>query len=140
MAVLATRQRIVSSRARRLAFLDPVVHLPNLRSLNRALRNTPWSALCFLRVPELEFLVKNYGIMLRIQYKQQLSHWIAEKLGPDEHVYQMSGPDLLLRLNTESHQQRIDDLDEHIKMFRFVWDGMTFQPQVGMSYCYVRSR
>lgn len=139
MAVLATRQRIVSGRARRLAFLDPVVHLPNLRALNRALRNTPWSALCFLRVPELEFLVKNYGIMLRIQYKQQLSHWIAEKLGPDEHVYQMSGPDLLLRLNTESHQQRIDDLDEHIKTFRFVWDGMTFLPQVGMSYCYVRS-
>lgn len=139
MAVLATRQRIVSSRARRQAFIDPVVHLPNLRALNRALRSTPWSALCFLRVPELEFLVKNYGIMLRIQYKQQISHWIAEKLGPDEHVYQMSGPDLLLRLNTESHQQRIEALDEHIKQFRFVWDGMTFQPQVGVSYCYVRS-
>lgn len=84
-------------------------------------------------------LVKNYGIMLRIQYKQQLSHWINEKLSPDENVYQMSGPDLLLRLNTESHQQRIDLLDEHIKRFRFIWDGMTFQPQVGMSYCYVRS-
>lgn len=139
MAVLATRQRIVSSRARRQAFIDPVVHLPNLRALNRALRSTPWSALCFLRVPELEFLVKNYGIMLRIQYKQQISHWIAEKLGPDEHVYQMSGSDLLLRLNTESHQQRIEALDEHIKQFRFVWDGMTFQPQVGVSYCYVRS-
>lgn len=139
MAVLATRQRMVSSRVRRQAFIDPVVHLPNLRALNRALRNTPWSALCFLRVPELEFLVKNYGIMLRIQYKQQISHWIAEKLGPDELVYQMSGPDLLLRLNTESHQQRIEALDEHIKQFRFVWDGMTFQPQVGVSYCYVRS-
>ncbi|EHG7613187.1 TPA: EAL domain-containing protein [Citrobacter sedlakii] len=139
MAVLATRQRVVNSRARRLAFLDPVVHLPNLRALNRALKNAPWSALCFLHVPELEVLVKNYGIMLRIQYKQQLSHWINEKLSPDENVYQMSGPDLLLRLNTESHQQRIDHLDEHIKRFRFIWDGMTFQPQVGMSYCYVRS-
>ncbi|CAM7380773.1 bifunctional diguanylate cyclase/phosphodiesterase [Citrobacter sedlakii] len=139
MAVLATRQRVVNSRARRLAFLDPVVHLPNLRALNRALKNAPWSALCFLHVPELEVLVKNYGIMLRIQYKQQLSHWINEKLSPDENVYQMSGPDLLLRLNTESHQQRIDLLDEHIKRFRFIWDGMTFQPQVGMSYCYVRS-
>lgn len=139
MAVLATRQRVVNSRARRLAFLDPVVHLPNLRALNRALKNAPWSALCFLHVPELEVLVKNYGIMLRIQYKQQLSHWINEKLSPDENVYQMSGPDLLLRLNTESHQQRIDLLDEHIKRFRFIWDGMIFQPQVGMSYCYVRS-
>lgn len=139
IAVLATRQRAVNSRARRLAFLDPVVHLPNLRALNRALRNAPWSALCFLHIPELEILVKNYGIMLRIQYKQLLSNWLAEKLAPGETVYQMSGPDLLLRLNTESHQQRIDALDEHIKQFRFVWDGMTFQPQVGVSYCYVRS-
>lgn len=139
MAVLATRQRSVNSRARRLAFLDPVVHLPNLRALNRTLKNTPWSALCYLRVPELEILVKNYGIMLRIQYKQKLSHWIAEKLESGESVYQMSGNDLVLRLNTESHQQRIEALDEHIKQFRFVWDGMTFQPQVGVSYCYVRS-
>lgn len=36
MSVLATRQRVVSGRARRLAYLDPVVHLPNLRALNRA--------------------------------------------------------------------------------------------------------
>lgn len=139
MAVLATRQRSVNSRARRLAFLDPVVHLPNLRALNRSLKNAPWSALCYLRVPELETLVKNYGIMLRIQYKQKLSHWISEKLDAGESVYQMAGNDLVLRLNTESHQQRIEALDAHIKQFRFVWDGMTFQPQVGVSYCYVRS-
>jgi len=139
IAVLATRQRVVNGRARRLAFLDPVVHLPNLRALTRDLRSTPWSALCFLHVPELEILVKHYGIMLRIQYKQQLSHWITEKLGPGESVYQMAGPDLLLRLNTESHQQRIEALDEYIKQFRFIWDGMSFQPQVGVSYCYVRS-
>jgi hypothetical protein len=44
-----------------------------------------------------------------------------------------------VRLNAESHQQRIDALDEHIKQFRFVWDGMPLQPQVGVSYCYVRS-
>ncbi|WP_045446092.1 bifunctional diguanylate cyclase/phosphodiesterase [Citrobacter sp. S-77] len=139
MAVLATRQRIVSARARRLAYLDPVVHIPNLRALNRALKSTPWSALCYLRVPGLELLGKNYGVMLRIQYKQKLSHWITEQLAPDECVYQMSGHDLVLRLTTESHQRRIEALDKHIKQFRFIWDGMALQPQVGMSYCYVRS-
>ncbi|NDO79439.1 sensor domain-containing phosphodiesterase [Citrobacter sp. NCU1] len=139
MAILATRQRIVSSRARRLAYLDPVVHLPNLRALNRALKNAPWSALCYLRVPGMELLIKNYGIMLRIQYKQQLSHWISPLLAQNEHVFQLSGNDLVLRLNTESHQQRIEALDIHIKQFRFAWDGMQVQPQVGVSYCYVRS-
>ena len=51
MAVLATRQRAVVRRIQRLAYVDPVVHLPNVRALNRALRDAPWSALCYLRIP-----------------------------------------------------------------------------------------
>lgn len=139
MSVLATRQRVVSGRARRLAYLDPVVHLPNLRALNRALKNAPWSTICFLHVPGLELLGKNYGVMLRIQYKQKLSHWITPMLASNECVYQMSGHDLVLRLNTEAHQQRIEALDKHIKQFRFIWDGLPLQPPVGVSYCCVRS-
>lgn len=41
MAVLATRQRTVVRRIQRLAYVDPVVHLPNVRALNRALRDAP---------------------------------------------------------------------------------------------------
>ncbi len=139
MAMLATRQREVNIRARRLAFLDPVVHMPNLRALNRALGKKPWSVLCFLRIPELEVLGRNYGVLLRIQYKQKLAAWLNEYLESDECVYQLSGHDLVLRLNTEMHQSRIDELDLHIKRFRFIWDGMPLQPPVGVSYCYVRS-
>ncbi len=69
MAVLATRQRAVVRRIQRLAYVDPVVHLPNVRALNRALRDAPVCALLFTH-PGMEMLVKNYGIMLRIQYKQ----------------------------------------------------------------------
>lgn len=42
--------------------------------------------------------------MLRIQYKQNISHWLAPMLEKDEYVYQLSGNDLALRLNTEGHQ------------------------------------
>ena len=87
----------------------------------------------------MEMLVKNYGIMLRIQYKQKLSHWLTPLLEPGEAVYQLSGNDLALRLNTESYQERITTLDNHLKQFRFFWDGMPLQPQIGVSYCYVRS-
>ena len=116
-----------------------MVHIPNLRALNRDLKKAPWSVLCFLRVPGMELLVKNYGIMLRIQYKQKLAQWITPLLEPDEHVYQLSGNDLVLRFNTEAHQERIEALDRHIKQFRFIWDGMPLQPQVGISFCYVRA-
>ena len=139
MAMLATRQRAITLHARRLAFLDPVLHMPNLRALNRALSKKPWSALCFLRIPELEVLGRNYGVLLRIQYKQKLAEWLSNYLQPDECAYQLSGHDLVMRLNTESYQTRIDQIDQHIKRFRFYWDGMPLQPQVGVSYCYVRS-
>ncbi len=139
MSMLATRQRAVNKRSRRLALLDPVLHMPNLRALSRDLAKNPWSALCLLRVPELEILGRNYGVLLRIQYKQQLAQWVNGTLQPNEQVYHLTGCDMAIRLNAESHQQRIETLDEHIKQFRFVWDGMPLQPQVGVSYCYVRS-
>ncbi|HDR2822011.1 TPA: sensor domain-containing phosphodiesterase [Enterobacter bugandensis] len=139
MSMLATRQRAVNKRSRRLALLDPVLHMPNLRALSRDLAKNPWSALCLLRVPELEILGRNYGVLLRIQYKQQLAQWINGTLQLNEQVYHLTGCDMAVRLNAESHQQRIETLDEHIKQFRFVWDGMPLQPQVGVSYCYVRS-
>ncbi|MEH3918769.1 EAL domain-containing protein [Enterobacter asburiae] len=139
MSMLATRQRAANKRSRRLALLDPVVHMPNLRAMSRDLAKNPWSALCLLRIPELEILGRNYGVLLRIQYKQQLAQWVNGILQPNELVYHLTGYDLAVRLNAESHQQRIEALDEHIKQFRFVWDGMPLQPQVGVSYCYVRS-
>lgn len=139
MSMLATRQRAINIRYRSQAFLDPVVHMPNLRALSRELASHPWSALCLLRVPELEVLGRNYGVMLRIQYKQQLAQWINGTLQPNERVYHLTGYDMAVRLEAESHQQRIETLDEHIKQFVFIWDGMPVQPQVGVSYCYVRS-
>jgi EAL domain-containing protein (putative c-di-GMP-specific phosphodiesterase class I)/GGDEF domain-containing protein len=139
VALLATRQRRLHDRARRLAFLDPVVHMPNLRALCRSLADSPWSVLCLLRIPELELLGRNYGIMLRIQYKQKLSEWSRPVLGEGEGVYLLTGYDLAIRLHSQSHQTRIEELDQHIKQFRFSWDDMPLQPQVGMSYCYVRS-
>lgn len=139
MAMLATRQRLTHERVRRMAFLDPVVHMPNLRALNRSLAMTPWSVLCFLRVPELEVLGRHYGVMMRIQYKQKIAEWLKVVMEEDEQVYQLSGHDLVIRLNTEGYQRRIEQLDERAKQFRFSWDGIPLQPQIGISYCYVRS-
>ncbi|MGC6745210.1 hypothetical protein ACP0HM_13675 [Escherichia coli] len=84
--------------------MDPVVHLPNVRALNRALRDAPGLRFVIYASHGMEMLVKNYGIMLRIQYKQKLSHWLSPLLEPGEDVYQLSGNDLALRLNTESHR------------------------------------
>lgn len=139
MALLATQQRESHARAQRMAFIDPVVHLPNLWALSRHISATPWSIVCFIRVPELEVLGRNYGMMFRIQYKQALAKWLESQLMSGELVYHLSGHDLAIRLNTEAHKARIDSLHSRLKRFRFLWDGMPQQPNVGVSYCHVRS-
>ncbi|WP_024553597.1 EAL domain-containing protein [Franconibacter helveticus 513] len=139
MALTATRQRFVHQRGRRLALVDPLFHLPNLRALSRDLADTPWSILCFMRIPELDLLGRNYGLMLRVYYKQRMAAWLRDVMEPGELAYQLSGHDMVLRLRTESHPERIDRLAQHIKQFRFMWDGMPLQPQVGISYSFVRS-
>ncbi|WBM71693.1 sensor domain-containing phosphodiesterase [Buttiauxella sp. WJP83] len=138
MAVVTTRQRFLHRKARRVAFIDPIVQMANLRALNRDLSRHPWSALAFLRVPELELLGRNYGVQLRIQYKQQLNDYLQPFLTDNEDVYHLSGHELAVRVNYDSYHERIESLDQHVKQFRFMWDGMAMQPQVGISYCHVR--
>lgn len=139
MAMLSSRQRAIHERVRRIAFIDPVVSLPNMRALSRAINHTPWSVLCFLRMPDLEVLTRHYGIMLRINYKQNLAKHISDVLRPGEDVYQLTGSDLAVLLHTESYKDRLDDLYAHIHQFRYSWNGMPLQPQVGVSYCYIHS-
>lgn len=139
MAKVATFQRSIFNRGRRLAFIDPLVHMPNLRALCHDLATHPWSMLCFLKIPELELLGRHYGVSLRIHYKQHLSAWLKAELNEDEQTYQLSGHDLVIRLNTHNHEVRIAMLHEKVNAFRLLWDGMPIQPQVGISYCFVRS-
>ncbi len=139
MAMLATQQRVFYSPMRRMAFIDPVVRVPNIRALSRDLNKYSGSGLCFLRIPELEILARHYGVLLSIQYKQQLAESLGELLQSGEDIYQMAGHELVVRLNSEEHQQRIPLLYKHLKTFRFVWNGMPLQPPVGFSYCNVCS-
>ncbi|TLV17536.1 EAL domain-containing protein [Klebsiella indica] len=139
MSMLATRQRTICSHRRRMALLDRTINLPNLRALSRELNYTPRSVLCLLRIPGLEILGHHYGILLPVQYKQQLAGVLSKLLQPGEDIYQMTGHGLAIRLNSEGHHQRIPLLYERIQTFRFVWNDMPLQPPVGVSYCSVNS-
>ncbi|BDH44947.1 sensor domain-containing phosphodiesterase [Salmonella enterica subsp. enterica serovar Choleraesuis] len=139
MAIVTTRQRVIYEKLQRMAFIDPVLQMPNLRALSRDLHQHAGSVLCLLRFPELELLGRNYGVMVRTSYKQQLANWLRELLRPGEETYHLSGHELALRLAGETDVERIEVIDKHIQSFRFQWDGMPLQLQAGISYCYVRN-
>lgn len=138
MGGVVTRQRAIYEKVQRIAFVDPVVQMPNLRALSRDINHITMSTLCLLRFPELELLGRNYGILLRIGYMQELDDWLQEVLLPDERLYYLSSLELMLRLNGEKSQDEVEVIEQRIRQFRYLWDGMPIQPQVGISYCYIR--
>lgn len=73
MSAISSRQRRLMQKTRDASLLDPIFGLPNLRAFNRDLSRYPRSLLCFIRVSEMDVLSRNYGMQLRIQFKQQLA-------------------------------------------------------------------
>ena len=139
IAVLSGRQRAIHQRAQCISFIDPLASLPNIRALTRDINSTPWSVLCFLRIPDLDVLTRHYGIMPQVYYKQNLAVFLNNDLHPGESLYQLTCTDMALLVSTDSYQERINVLYERIKQFRYIWNGMPLQPQIGMSYCYTHS-
>ncbi|MTD28571.1 sensor domain-containing phosphodiesterase [Erwinia sorbitola] len=135
MSDICTRQRRLLAKAREMAMTDPVIGLPNLRALTRDLVASSESALCFLRIPDLDRLSRTYGLQLRIQYKRSLAVHLQPCLLAGEDIYQLPGFDLVLRLNTAAHQSRIEGIEVRLKDYHLSWDGLPIHPDVGISYC-----
>ncbi|MGO4744742.1 EAL domain-containing protein [Serratia quinivorans] len=137
MSALNTRQRLRHVRAQSAALQDPVIGLPNLRALKRDLAQSPPSTLCFLRVSELDLLSRNYGMQLRIRFKQQLAAFLYQVLAPGEGVYHLPGYDLLLRVDSDDSEEKVEEIYRALEKFRLVWNGLPLHPPLGLGYCSV---
>lgn len=139
MAVISSRQRLLMKKFRAAALQDPVFGLPNLRAFNRDLAGHPRSVLCFIRVSDMDVLSRNYGMQLRIQFKQQLALGLRPYLEAGERVYHLPGYDLVMRLNCENADAKLQDLHDYLEDFRLIWNGLPLHPNIGLSYCTVYS-
>ncbi|MEW7312180.1 EAL domain-containing protein [Buttiauxella gaviniae] len=137
MAINISRQRVLNIKTKRLMSVDPVVHLPNLLALNADLNKNTISVLCQLYMPELELLGRHYGLLMQIEYKQQLAHFLQPVLNSDELIYSSSAHDLIVRLCPTNAEKRISELHNRAKKFRFIRDGVKLYPQIGCSYCII---
>ncbi|GBU14428.1 cyclic-di-GMP phosphodiesterase [Enterobacterales bacterium] len=137
MSAISSRQRRLLQKTRSASLLDPVFGLPNLRAFNRDLSRYPRSLLCFIRVSEMDVLSRNYGMQLRIQFKQQLVVGLKPFLQPDERVYHLPGYDLVLRLNCDDTEEKLERLQHYVDDFRLIWNGLPLHPNIGLAYCTV---
>ncbi len=137
MAINISRQRALNVKTTRLMSIDPVAQLPNLLALDTALKKNTLSVLSQLYIPDLELLGRRYGLLMQVQYKQQLAHFLKPILAQDEHIYISSGHDLIVRLSPVNAEERNTELYNKAKKFRFIRDGVKLYPQIGCSYCFI---
>ena len=137
MAINISRQRVLNLKTQRLMYIDPVVHLPNLLALEADLKKNTVSVLCQLYMPDLELLGRNYGLLMQVQYKQQLARYLEPVLDKDELIYMSSGHDLVMRICPLHAEKRIAEIYSKAKDFRFIRDGVKLYPQIGCSYCII---
>lgn len=137
MAINISRQRALNVKTKRLMSIDPVVHLPNLLALDADLKQNTISILCQLYAPDLELLGRHYGLLMQVQYKQQLAQFLKPVLKEDERIYISSGHDLIVRMSPLNAEKRIAELYNKAKKFRFIRDGVKLYPQIGCSYCII---
>ncbi|WMY75125.1 EAL domain-containing protein [Buttiauxella selenatireducens] len=137
MAINISRQRALNLKTQRLMHIDPLVHLPNLLALEADLKKNTVSVLCQLYMPDLELLGRNYGLLMQVQYKQQLALYLEPVLDRDELIYMSSGHDLIVRTSPLHAEIRIAEIYSKAKEFRFIRDGVKLYPQIGCSYCII---
>lgn len=138
MAAVNTRQRRLYEKTQRASMIDPVIQLPNLRCLQYDLQQHERSVVCFLRIANLDTLCRTYGMQLKLEYKQRLACMIKKVLAADEDVYQLPSYDLVLRLNNRNASETIKHLNDAMKLFRLLWNGLPLRLHYVIGYCTVR--
>jgi EAL domain-containing protein (putative c-di-GMP-specific phosphodiesterase class I)/GGDEF domain-containing protein len=116
------------------AMTDPLTQLPNLRALEHHVKRYPSGALCCLRMSNLEFLSRHYGMMMRVHCKREITGQLKPWLDEGEQVFQMPGCELLIYLRGSETQARLNHLVDLVNSKKIRWHNSLLEIEYGASY------
>lgn len=117
------------------AMTDPLTQLPNLRALEQHVQCYPSGALCCLRMSNLEFLSRHYGLMMRIHCKREITLLLKPWLDKGEQIFQLPGCELLIYLRGEEAQARLNHMVDLLNNKAIRWHNSMLEIEYGASYC-----
>jgi GGDEF domain-containing protein len=97
MVDIYSQNERIKLRWRDQAQEDPLTGLPNLRA-GSYLRQDADFVISSLRIANLDFLSRHYGMMMRVHCKQQIASKLRPLLGERDELFQLPGSELLLVL------------------------------------------
>ncbi|RJT20302.1 EAL domain-containing protein [Buttiauxella izardii] len=116
------------------AMTDPLTQLPNLRALEQHVQSYPEGTLCCLRLSNLEFLSRHYGMMMRIHCKRRVTSQITPLLQEGEQVFQLPGSELLIFLRGQHTDARLEHIVELLNSKKIKWHNTMLEIEYGASY------
>ncbi|SUW62779.1 Cyclic di-GMP phosphodiesterase YfgF [Buttiauxella agrestis] len=116
------------------ALTDPLTQLPNLRALEYHVQSYPEGTLCCLRLSNLEFLSRHYGMMMRIHCKRIVTSQITPFLQQGEQVFQLPGSELLIFLRGQHTDARLEHIVELLNSKKIKWHNTMLEIEYGASY------
>lgn len=116
------------------ALTDPLTQLPNLRALEYHVQSYPEGTLCCLRLANLEFLSRHYGMMMRIHCKRIVTSQITPFLQQGEQVFQLPGSELLIFLRGQHTDARLEHIVELLNSKKIKWHNTMLEIEYGASY------
>lgn len=116
------------------ALTDPLTGLPNLRALEASLVDVQQASLCCLRMANLEFLSRHYGMMMRVHCKRLVVRHLRSLLQPGENVFQMPGSELSLVLYGPDTAQRLSHIVNMLNNVKFGWHNTVLELEFGAAW------
>lgn len=134
MADIYARSERMKLRWRDQAEEDPLTGLPNLRALESHLQRNPAVAISSLRIQNLDFLSRHYGMMMRVESKRQIARKLQPLLAQGERIYQLPGSELLLVLNGPEPEARLNHIVSTLNHKKFSWNNQALDLEFGASW------
>lgn len=134
MADIYARSERMKFRWRDQAEEDPLTGLPNLRALESHLQRNPAVAISSLRIQNLDFLSRHYGMMMRVESKRQIACKLQPLLSQGERIFQLPGSELLLVLNGPEPEVRLNHIVSTLNHKKFSWNNQTLDLEFGASW------
>lgn len=134
MSQIYSRSNILRRKWHNQAMEDPLTGLPNLRALECYLTRYPEARVCCLRMDNLEFLSRHYGMMMRVYCKRMVTQHLQPLLYKNEQLFQLPGSELLLVLHSEETADRLTVMVDFLNDRKFNWHNHELGLEFGASW------
>lgn len=116
------------------ALTDPLTGLPNIRALEDFLLDHPDAKVCCLRMDNLEFLSRHYGILMRVHCKRMITASLQPLLQKDETLFQLPGSELVLVLLGQGTAERLQHMVDRLNSRKIFWNNTGLDIEFGASW------